>query len=129
MQEQITQGEASPYTRYLIQWKERINAYGLSKDQIAKNVKKAAIHHVLAMVPRFQETTFAMSLPGSCSRLPWFKSKAWVSDSGISKIFAEFRCMNAGLGNRCPAIDGKRYKLCPLCKKQGITALNNEVDG
>ena len=127
MQEHIAEGESSPYTKHLLQCKERANAYGLTKDKIQKNVRKAAIGTVLTMIPRCQDTTFAMSIPGSGPRTPWFRPKPWVSDSGISKVFAEFRCMNAGLGNRYPALDGKRHKLCPLCKEQGIKALNNEV--
>ena len=128
MQEHISMGETSPYMRYLLQWKEKVNTFGLNRDQIRKAVKKAAMDDVIAMLPKYRLSTFAMSLPGSSSRNPWFRPKSWVSDTGVSKIFAEFRCMNTGLGNRGPARDGNRYKLCPLCLKNGKKFLNNEVD-
>ena len=82
---------------------------------------------VISMVHRQKKTTFALSMPGSSTACPWFSLKPWVSDSGVSKIFAEFRTCNSGLGNRGPAKNGIRYKLCPLCYKQGVMALNNEV--
>ena len=128
LEENISLGDSSPYIRNLLHWKERTNIYGLNRDMITKYVRKAAMEDVLIMANRFQTTTFAMSIPGSSSMTPWFKPKKWVSDCGISKIFAQFRCSNAGFGNRASASDGKRYKLCPLCLKDGSQALNNEVN-
>ena len=128
MDEHINLGDESSYSRYLLQWKEKADCYGLNKENIRKALKKAAMKDVLSMIPRCKTTLFAMSTPGSSPRNPWFNLKPWVSDSGISKIFAEFRCCNAGLGNRGPANNGRRYKLCPLCLKNGRLALNNEVN-
>ena len=68
-----------------------------------------------------------MSTGSSCTKLSWFRPKPWVSDSGISRIISSFRICNSGLGNRGPAKNGMFYKLCPLCSKIGIMALNNEV--
>ena len=73
-------------------------------------------------------STFAMSYPGSSPGNQWFRPKRWVTDSGLSKIFSDFRGCNAGLGNRAPAKNGRYYKLCPLCEKNGQKALNNEVN-
>ena len=126
-EDSIADGEANPYTKYLLHWKEKTNVFGLNKEQIRKHVRRAAMLDVLSMANQYKTTTFAMSIPGSSVHNNWFKLKKWVSDSGISKIFAQFRSCNSGFGNRAPANDGNRYKLCPLCLTQGIRALNNEV--
>ena len=129
LEENVNLGDSSPYTRNLLHWKERTNIYGQNKEMIRKYVRKAAMDDVLKMACKFKTTTFAMSIPGASYSNPWFKPKPWVSDSGISKIFAQFRSCNAGFGNRAPAGDGRKYKLCPLCIIQGAQALNNEVNG
>ena len=68
-----------------------------------------------------------MNGPVVSSVKDWFSPKPWVNDHGSSKIIAQFRACNIGLGNRGPAADGNFYKLCPLCDKTGLKALNNEV--
>ena len=68
-----------------------------------------------------------MNGAGSSITNKWFRHKAWVNDSGFSKIIAEFRACNCALGNRGPTKDGQFFKLCPLCSKKGVIALNNEV--
>ena len=92
---------------------------------IRKGVKKAAILSISKMQQHTALSTFAMKPYSKIEQ--WFTPKSWVSDSCISKVFAEFRSSNIGIGNRKPAGDGNFYKLCPLCKKQGIVAPNNEV--
>ena len=95
---------------------------------IRKSVKKASINAILRQRMIAGTTCFAMNPPHGFSRTQqWFKHKPWVSDTLTSKILAQFRLCNAGLGNRAPAADGNFYKLRPLCKRKGIFALNNEV--
>ena len=123
--EQISQGSNSPYTRYLIKWKSSTNCFNLPLACIKPSVKLAAINSVKASQQEVCVTSFAMNLPDKTK--DWFKPKQWVDDSCTSKVIAQFRACNARLGNRGPARNGEFYKLCPLCAKSGIAALNNEV--
>ena len=123
--EQISQGSNSPYTRYLIKWKSSTNCFNLPLACIKPSVKLAAIKSVKASQQEVCVTSFAMNLPDKTK--DWFKPKQWVDDSCKSKVIAQFRACNARLGNRGPARNGEFYKLCPLCAKSGIAALNNEV--
>ena len=130
MRENLSQGNRNPYTRYILGLKAECNIVSLSTPVHIKNsVFNAAIGSVLQQQKKTYLTTFAMNGPGpeSFSTNRWFKPKTWVNDSGASKILAEFRACNAGLGNRRPAADGQYYKLCPLCNKNGLRVLNNEV--
>ena len=129
--ENLSQGSLSPYTRYLTKWKIATNCHSLLPSHIRSAVRNSSIVGVLDQQRSTSTTTFAMVSPfagPSYSNSPWFKPKAWVSDSGFSQIFASFRACNSGLGNRGPAKDGKFYKLCQLCDKVGVIALNNEVN-
>ena len=123
--ENIEMGSGSSYTKYLNKWKTGINGYGVETSVVRKNALHAAINSVLKLQLDTSKTTFAMNAP--LHREAWFHPKRWVSDSAISKIFAEFRVCNASLGNRGPTKDGRFFKLCPLCLRMNITALNNEV--
>ena len=125
LSEQIFQGSKSPYTRFLLKWKSATNCFGVSADLIKSNVKNSAISHILASKQQVCSSTFAMNCPEETK--DWFKLKLWVGDTATSKIIAQFRSCNSRLGNRGPAKNGEYYKLCPLCAKTGITALNNEV--
>ena len=127
MTENINMGAENWYTRYLLQWKTRVGCFDGGLRQITQATKRAAIKDVLKQQRRTATSTFAMNTPTSSYINRWFKPKPWVSDSGMSKIYAEFRSANMGLGNRGPAKNGERYKLCPLCAKNGEKALNNEV--
>ena len=127
MDESISETDISPYTRYLQEWKDKVDSYGMNRDQIKKGVKRVAMNYVISQLDKNKTTTFALSLPGSSTASPWFTLKPWVNDTGIRKIFAEFRTCNAQLGNRGPTKNGNRFKLCPLCSKSGLHALNNEV--
>ena len=128
MTENIRNGSTNWYTRYLSKWKNKTGTFDCGLSQIEKNVKHAAILDVLHRQRREAKTsTFAMNSPSLGRRDSWFKPKNWLNDSGMSKIYAEFRSSNAGLGNRGPARNGQHYKLCPLCAKHGLKALNNEV--
>lgn len=128
MQENLLNGSKNPYTKYLLKLKADCNILSLTTPNfIRKSVHKAAIASVLQEQKSTYLTTFAMNGPESSSNHRWFKPKAWVNDSGSSKIFAQFRACNTGLGNRGPAADGQFHKLCPLCIKNGVKALNNEV--
>ena len=124
--DQITLGSKSPFVRYLLKWKTVTKSFGLDPKQIRKTVNFTAISSILDEQGRTCATTFAMNGPESTPHR-WFQPKTWVNDSCSSKIIAEFRACNTGLGNRGPAKDGNFYKLCPLCSKTGTTALNNEV--
>ena len=128
MRENLAQGIRNPYTRYLLSLKAECTIVSLGTPTHIKNsVFKAAIGSVLQQRKKTYLTTFAMNGPDSFSKNRWFKPKTWVNDSGASKLFAEFRACNVGLGNRRPAADGQYYKLCPLCNKNGVRVLNNEV--
>ena len=123
----LADGPQSPYTRYLLKWKGATGCFGLPPKQIKSAIKRTAITSVLDQQRSTSTSTFAMTGPSSSSFNSWFKTKSWVTDSGSSKIIAQFRICNSGLGNRGPANNGQFYKLCPLCLKSGTTALNNEV--
>ena len=121
-------GPSSPYTRYLLKWKEATShPCLLSVKNIKKAVNRAAIAGVLRDQREHSTSTFSMSPPGPSSKVAWFKPKGWVSDSCRTQVLSMFRACNASLGNRGPTKDGQFFKLCPLCAKQGIQALNNEV--
>ena len=125
LNEQISQGPVSPYTRYLMRWKDRTNCYNVPLNCIKSSIRSAAIKYVHDSQNSVSLTTFAMSTPGQAKG--WFKLKEWVNDTSTSKVIAQFRACNARLGNRGPARNGEVYKLCPLCSRSGVDALNNEV--
>ena len=127
MNDHISIGSQSPYTRHLLKWKTATDSFGLQPAQIRASVKHAAIVSVLNQQRSTCVTTFAMNGSGPSSSNCWFKPKLWVTDSGFSKIISQFRACNIGLGNRAPTTNGQFFKLCPLCAKLGKTELNNEV--
>ena len=86
--------------------------------------KSLAINHVERERKKYCVSSFAMSCPSSFTQ--WFKLKPWVSDSALCKIFAQYRSCNASLGNRGYTKDGRQLKICILCEKSNISALNNE---
>lgn len=125
MNEQISMGSKSAYIRYLLQWKVATNSFGIqSPDSCVDN---AAIGHILRDQKLVSTSTFAMNSPGTFSKKGWFFPKPWVDDSYFSKIIAEFRACNTGLGNRGPTKTGEFFKLCPLCARSNVKAINNEV--
>ena len=112
MRENLALGRQNPYTKYLMRLKIDSNIVSLSTSKmIKKSVQKAAVDNVLQLQKETYLTTFAMNGPGASSNQKWFKPKTWVNDSGASKLLAQFRACNAGLGNRGPAADGQYYKL------------------
>ena len=123
----IQLGWESPYVKYLNKWKDMTNSYGVTAQQIRKNVKHHAIKHVYDAQRAASTTAFPLSCPGTTPVNRWFRPKPWVSDSCFTKIFAEFRTCNSGLGNRGPTKDGRFFKLCPLCSVHDDPQLNNEV--
>ena len=127
MNETMLMGYKSPYFRYLIKWKQATNSFDLHPSQIRKSVRRAAIIDTVSKQKLVSSSTFAMSFPGTSSASQWFRPRPWVSDSGLSQIISSFRSCNSGIGNRGPAKNGVQYKLCPLCLKNGVRALNNEV--
>ena len=129
MNENLSLGVQSPYTRCLLKWREATTCFGLqSKKKISDCIHRAAVASVLDEQRLTFVTTFAMNGPLPHSSHRWFKPKSWVDDSGCSKIIAQFRACNSGLGNRGPTKNGQFFKLCPLCSKAGETAINNEVE-
>ena len=122
MDENLAIGSRSSYARYLIKLKTASKCLQLTPDQIKKSVHNSAISNIYHQLHATSTTSFPL-MSGRCS----FKPKPWVSDSGVSRIISTFRICNSGLGNRGPAKNGQFYKLCPLCSKAGLTALNNEV--
>ena len=128
MTDNLASGLKSPYTRSLLKIKAESNCLHMDPGHIKKTVQSSAITNILNQLRATSTTSFPlMSSGSSCTKLPWFRPKPWVSDSGISRIISSFRICNSGLGNRGPAKNGQFYKLCPLCAKDGIKALNNEV--
>ena len=123
----IQMGWDSPYIKYLNKWRDMTSSYGVTAGQIRKNVKHFAIKHVYDAQRAASTTAFPLSCPGTTPVNRWFRPKPWVSDSCFSKIFAEFRTCNSGLGNRGPTKDGRFFKLCPLCSDTDGPHLNNEV--
>ena len=120
-------GSKSRYLKYLNMWREKTNSFGVPIKQIRKNVNHSAIKNVYENQRATCVTSFALSCPGKASHTRWFYPKPWVSDSCFTKIFAEFRACNAGLGNRGPTKDGRFFKICPLCSEFDGPHLNNEV--
>ena len=112
----------SSYCKYLQHWKRVTGSYGVEEPRIKAAVHRAAIINTLDEQRRTSVTTFAMNPPTLRAR--WFKPKPWICDSPFSKVIAEFRSCNLGLGNRGPTKDGRFFKLCPLCQPP---SLNNEV--
>ena len=55
------------------------------------------------------------------------KVKTWVNDSENSEVYAKFRSLNAGLGNRYPTLKGFYSETCIFCMSQNVLSLNNEV--
>lgn len=118
---------ASSYLKYLIKWKDATQTFGVHPKQVEKNVKYFAIQDIINSKNQTSTTAFPLSCPGISKNNRWFRPKPWVKDSGFTKIFAEFRTCNAGLGNRGPTKDGRFYKLCPLCSTDETIKINNEV--
>ena len=127
MDENLSLGSQSPYVKHLLKWKTACSSFGLGRSQIKSSVHRAAIVSVLGLQKDSSVSTFAMNGPGFSIKDDWWRPKSWVNDSCFTRIFAEFRSCNSGLGNRGPTKDGRFFKLCPLCSSAGKTALNNEV--
>ena len=117
----------SPHGKLISKYTELADTSLKIPRLIKADIHRAALIYVSKMQFETAVTTFAMSKPKSSGNQTWFKRKTWVNDSAYSKTLAQFRACNIGLGNRGPASNGQRYKLCPLCKKVGFVALNNEV--
>ena len=127
LQEQISCGTKSAYTRYLLKWKTATNSFNLNPKQIKTAVDNSAKLQILRDQQSTCSSTFAMNGPAFSSKCDWFIPKPWVNDSYSSQLLAEFRACNSGLGNRAPTKNGLFFKLCPLCSKVGLKAINNEV--
>ena len=127
MDEHLTLGSKSAYTRYLLKWKAATGSFGLQLEQLKTSVSNAAIAQILKDQKLSSSSTFAMNSPVVSSKKDWFSPKPWVNDSFYSKIISEFRACNTGLGNRGPTKAGEFFKLCPLCSKVNERAINNEV--
>ena len=123
-EENIKMGVKSAYTKTLIKYRTSSKAAGLPVSQMKKQVLSLTIQSVKAERRKYCVSSFSMSCPSSFKQ--WFKPKPWVNDSALSKIFASYRACNASLGNRGYSRDGHRSKLCILCEKDNIYALNNE---
>ena len=128
MKEHFANGAASSYAKYLLDFRISTGSCLSSVAHIKSRVKSSTISHILAEKKSVMKSTIAISGPEpSLTKNGWFQKKPWVSDNSYSRVFASFRVMHTGLGNRGPLSNGKTYKLCPLCDSQGIRAPNNEV--
>ena len=127
MTENLSKGRQNVYTRYLLRMKSDCKIVSLTPKLIKNSVHRAAVASTLSQQQQTYQTTFAMNGAEATSGERWFRMKSWVNDSSSSKLIAQFRACNIGLGNRGPTVDGQFFKLCPLCQKTGVNALNNEV--
>ena len=123
MKEQLAMGMKSEYFRNLCKWKALTGVNGIWNNNIQELVNKAAMKYVLNQ-QLSKPTAMALNHPQGNN---WFSHKAWIGDDLLVKNFAEFRVMNAGLGNRKPAPDGGVHKECVLCSRKGLAAKNDEV--
>ena len=126
MTENLQLGSTSPYTRNLLKWSKETGCFQTNPSRIKRIVRNYYIKDVQAQQRKTCCTTIPLSDRDSVQH-PWFRPKPWISDTVSSKTIACFRVLNVGLGNRGPTVNGQFYKLCPLCKAQNITVLNNEV--
>ena len=117
----------STYTKYLLRMKNDNNCFDTTDNQIRQMVSRTAVNTVLQKQNQVLKTTFVMKVPKHSGSKTLFRMKPWISDSGTSKVFSRFRCLNAGLGNRGLASNKQFYRHCPLCEKDGVVAPNNEV--
>ena len=124
LEEHILLDRKSEYLKHLCKLKNSCQISSSSLSRIKKQIKVLAIRGVESEREKYCISTFSMNLPNTFNQ--WFKLKPWVSDSALSKIFAEFRACNASLGNRGYNFDGRLSKICILCNNSGIIALNNE---
>ena len=60
------------------------------------------------------------SLDGMSIPVHWFRLQPHVSDSALSWTLNRAKAGNLLLGNREPNEHGGQYKLCPLCRVQGL---------
>ena len=127
MTENLSKGRQNVYTRYLLRMKSDCKIVSLTPKLIKNSVHRAAVASTLSQQQQTYQTTFAMNGAEATSGERWFRMKSWVNDSSSSKLIAQFRACNIGLGNRGPTVDGQFFKLCQLCRKTGVNALNNEV--
>ena len=128
MKEHLENGLTSAYSKYLMQFRTMTGSSLLSSTHIRSKVRSSAISQILTGQKKVIRSTFAIRGPEpSLTKNSWFKKKSWVSDNSYSRIFASFRVMHTGLGNRGPLSNGRTCKLCPLCQEKGAVALNNEV--
>ena len=127
MTENLSKGRQNVYTRYLLRMKSDCKIVSLTPKLIKNSVHRAAVASTLSQQQQTYQTTFAMNGAEATSGERWFRMKSWVTDSSSSKLIAQFRACNIGLGNRGPTVDGQFFKLCQLCRKTGVNALNNEV--
>ena len=118
MDENLQLGTKSSYTRNLLKYKQSTGTFGAPVHQMKKTVRTLAVSSVISERKKYSVSSFAMSLPSTKQK--WFQLKPWVTDSPLSKIFAEFRACNIGIGNRGYTKDGRSFKLCPLCEKEGF---------
>ena len=125
MNEQMALGVKSEYFRYLLHWRKTSGVSG-ALSKAAPVIHSKVVSEIKLMI-RSKSTAAALTLPKVGNNHKWYSPRPWVDDSVAIKTFAEFRLMNAGLGNRKPLGDGVTYKTCPLCAAKGILSANNEI--
>ena len=81
----LDMGYNSSYTRYFLDWKQKLDTTILSSKQIEKAANRAAIKSVVGG-QKTQKSLFAMSLPSTNQTQRWFKMKSWINDSCLSKV-------------------------------------------
>ena len=118
-----TLASATKYNQYFESQLELLPTYPNLPQNLMKAVNCAVHSYAMEVLPTLT-TAHALSVPDISSI---GSVKPWVTDSKRSSIYASFRSMNCGLGNRYPTLSGFYSKICPFCEKSGIVMPNNEI--
>ena len=118
-----TLSTTTKYNQYFESQLELLPTYPNLPQDIPKAVNFAVHSYAMGVIPTLT-TAHALTVPD----IPSIGTvKSWVTDSKRSSIYASFRSMNCGLGNRYPTLSGFHSKSCPFCLRNGIDSPNNEI--
>ena len=121
--EQVSLGMSSKYMRVLTKTRIENGVLNANKRNIELKLQKNAEKHVFEEAKKCKKSSILMVEP-----TVQFQMKPWVEDTELSKTLLMFRGSDAGLGNRAPLPNGRKIKICELCKDLDTSPrLNNEV--
>ena len=118
-----TLSEHTKFSSYVMSQLELLPTFPHFPKDIHKAVNLAVCSFAHDVLPSFP-TCLALTAPDE-SKIG--QVKPWVNDSHQSAVYARFRSMNCGLGNRYPTVAGFYSKDCPFCQRNGVIAKNNEI--